>query len=203
MCAQGHTRPISMLKAKARLVCTKIEMGNLKPTDVSELGRCVTFKFQSLKALQNTRLKAIAHAHCYWVKLSTLQKNNQHVGLRFKRNWLEYSSNSYRNEANFPSLSQSKTSDTNPTPGPTAGSKASMLNPTLNKFPILSSCCFLPPNTDVSQCSLAKPTARQPERWTFYYLIFFFQVCGHVHVDLHYVLLILCSTTKQQISETI
>lgn len=65
MCAQGHTRRISMLKAKARLVCTEIEMGNLKPTDISELGRCVTFKFQSLKALQNTRLKAIAHAHCY------------------------------------------------------------------------------------------------------------------------------------------
>ena len=63
--AHRHTRCISMLKAKARLVCTEIKMGNFKPTDVSELGRCVTFEFKSLKALQNARLKAIAHAHCY------------------------------------------------------------------------------------------------------------------------------------------
>lgn len=62
-CACRHRRCTSMLKAKVRLVCTEIKMGNFKATDVAEVGRCVTFKFH--KALQNARLKATAHAHCY------------------------------------------------------------------------------------------------------------------------------------------
>lgn len=77
-----------------------------------------------------------------------------------------------------------------------------MLNPICNKFPIPSSCCFLSPNTDASQGSLAKPTLSAKEM-NILLLCFFLQKCGHAHVDLHHALLTLSSIRKQQISDTI
>lgn len=57
-------KQIPMLKARKQNrspVYTEIKPGNFKSIDVLESGRYTTFEFQLLKALQNTRLKAIAH----------------------------------------------------------------------------------------------------------------------------------------------
>lgn len=77
-----------------------------------------------------------------------------------------------------------------------------MLNPTCTQFPILSSCGFLPPNTDASQGSPAKPTISAKEM-NILLLCFFLQKCGHAHVDLYHALLTLSSIRKKQISDII
>lgn len=57
-------KQISMLKARKQNrwpVYTEIKLGNFKSIAVWECGRCMIFEFELLKALQNARLKAIAH----------------------------------------------------------------------------------------------------------------------------------------------
>lgn len=74
------------------LVCTEIKIGNFEPTDVSELGRCVTFEIQSFNAPE-CKIEGNS-PHTVIESSFQLHKNNQHIGLRFKRDRLDYSSNS-------------------------------------------------------------------------------------------------------------
>lgn len=190
---------ISMLKARKQnrwRVYIEIKLGNFKSIAVWECGRCMIFEFELLKALQNARLKAIAHmlllsqAFSFTKKTSILVWDLKGTGRNTVQtvNWSNLVTPSCFN-------SRCKTHTWS------GKQKEACWILLFINSPFLFSWCFsFPPNTDVSQHSLqGQPHLSQADK---HFITFFLQICSHVHVDPPYVLLIL-SSIRKQISETI
>lgn len=99
-------------------------------------------------------------------------KNIQHINLRFKRSRLEYSSNSGLDEAIFPFLPQSWTSDIKLTPGPTLQeAKQACWTLLVLNSPFSPLVAFFP-QTQMLLRALSLSQLSEPKRWTVYYFVF-------------------------------